>query len=88
VQLAASQEGLSFAELVIYPMKGKKDLNKKVYIFSDSVQCSLDIREGCVPRLTVNSKKPHIIYALSLVTPLSEKHFLKVNVHPTTASVV
>jgi hypothetical protein len=31
----------------------------------------------------VNSKNPRIIDAPSLVTPLSEKHLFKVNVHPT-----
>jgi hypothetical protein len=49
------------------------------------IQCSLDIRGGCDPRVTTKSKKPGIIDAPSLVTPLSEKHFFKVNVHPTVS---
>jgi hypothetical protein len=48
------------------------------------IQCTLDVRGGCVPRLTENSENPRIIYAPSLVTPLSEKHFL-VSVHPTVS---
>jgi hypothetical protein len=44
------------------------------------VQCSLNIRGACVPRLTANSENPRIIDAPTLVTPLSEKHFLSVSV--------